>query len=443
MTAQPEQIKQAIDTAAGDEALDQIAKLIWCGLSENALDEADAAHLSDLIATRRRAETTGSIKPIKAFETGAKTVGNVLANLNIAQAEKAFDDHGLSGYSKAASADRPSYVVSVNDQKEGRAGGLSSSPERCGAKPSTAPPAPRKLSDHADRDRRRCRKKKPGKRGPKPSKPFAWSEVKRIDSEAHDLRRAGFPLNAMATTKPDPDGPPAETKKAIRGLVAHIGESLGRIGAGPHIGLTVYETEGGLHAHHLFHAPRGAFAEISRRHHRDDGSVHVGPAKPIGYVTKERQHLPPDFEAAIREQGFRYRRGGEVPGKRHSWTGPAQAILAAAGRNAEPVKEMVRAPDPIEQKIAAAAAPPPIIEMVAKPVQLRLFDQLPEVRDPEPAAIARAMRTDAGLSQQEFYSLPSIRLKQPGASNFERGHDPIAKPKARALKYIHMMGVAA
>ena len=435
MIAQPEQIKQAIDTAAGDEALDQLAKLVWCGLSENALDEADAAHLSDLIATRRRAETTGSIRPIKAFEAGAKTVGNVLANLNIAQAEKAFDDHGLSGYSKAASADRPSYVVSVTDQKESRAGGLSSSPERCGAKPSTAPPAPQKLSDHADRDRRRCRKTKPGKRGPKPSKPFAWKEeVKRIADEAHDLRRAGFPLNAMATTAPDPDRLPAEAKKLIRRKVAHIGESLGRIGAGPHIGLTVFETEGGLHGHHLFHVPRGALAEISRRHHRDDGSVHVGPAPPIGYVLKERKKQHPDFEAEIRKQGFRYRRGGEVPGKRHSWTGPAKAILAAAGRTAEP---MVRASDPIDRRLAAAAAPPPVIEMVATPAQLRLFgdDELPEVRaDADLPDAIRAVRIDAGITQTALAK--RIGIRQPHLANVERHHDHLGRATRRAARYI-------
>ena len=376
-------------------------------------------------------------QPIEKHENADFHARNVLANLNITQAEKAFDDHGLSGYSKGASADLPSYVVSVNDQNEGRAGGLSSSPERCGAKPITAPPAPQKLSDHADRGRRRCRKKKPGKRGPKPSKPFAWSEVKQIDSEAHDLRRAGFPLNAMATTKPDPDGPPAETKNSIRGLVAHIGESLGRIGAGPHIGLTVYETEGGLHAHHLFHAPRGAFAEISRRHHRDDGSVHVGPAKPIGYVTKERQHLPPDFEAEIRKRGFRYRRGGEVPGKRHSWTGPAKAILAAAGRTAEPVKEMVRASDPIDRRLAAAAAPPPEIEMVATPAQLRLFgdDDLPEVRaDADLPDAIRAVRIDAGITQTALAE--RIGIRQPHLANVERHHDHLGRATRRAARYI-------
>ena len=436
MTPQPEQIKQAIDTAAGDEALDQLAKLVWSGLAENALDQADAEHLVHQIAARRRVETTGLIRPIRAFERGPKTVGNVLANLNITQAEKAFDDHGLSGYSKGASADRPSLVVSVNDQNEGRAGGLSSSPERGGAKPITAPPASRKLSDHADRDRRRCRKKQPGKRGPKPSKPFAWSEVKQIADEAHDLRRAGFPLNAMATTAPDPDRPPAETKKSIQGLVAHIGESLGRIGAGPHIGLTVFETTSGLHAHHLFHVPKGAFAEISRRHHRDDGSVHIGPAPPIGYVLKERKNQHPDFEAEIRKQGFGYRRGGEVPGKRHSWTGPAKAILAASGRNAEPVKEMATA-DPIEQKIAAAAAPPPMIEMQATPAQLRLFadDELPEVRaDADLPDAIRAVRIDAGITQTALAK--RIGIRQPHLANVERHHDHLGRATRRAARYI-------
>ena len=162
-------------------------------------------------------------------------------------------------------------------------------------------------------------------------------------------------------------------------------------------------------------------------------------AWPDGSGGGDRVIPSPTLKAAMLAEGFPdWQRTTSRDLKRK----PPRVRTRIPTKAVEPVKEMVRTPDPIEQKIAAAAAPPPMITMQATPAQLRLFDQLPEARDPEAPSQARAMREALGETQAGFYR--GFAIKQPHAANFERGHDPLAKPKLRALKYqIHMMTRAA
>lgn len=68
-----------------------------------------------------------------------------------------------------------------------------------------------------------------------------------------------------------------------------------------------------------------------------------------------------------------------------------------------------------------------MIEMVAKPVQLRLFgdDELPE---------SRAVRTDAGITQTALAE--RIGIRQPHLANVERHHDHLGRATRRAARYI-------
>ena len=434
MTPQPEQIKQAIDTAAGDEALDQLAKLVWFGLAENALDEADAAHLVHQIAARRRVETTGSIRPIRAFERGPKTVGNVLTNSLPGDPPKAFNHQCLSGDGDGVSGAGLTSRVKQNDQNEGRAGGLSSSPERGGAKPSTAPPAPRKLSDHADQDRRRCRKKKPRKRGPRSTKYLTTDQVREIDQAIHTLRSAGKSLNRMMTINAPQGVPDAQGKRLISRKLGHIGQDLKRAGH-EHIHVDVYEKHGAsgrVHVHSLVHAPRGFEHLIEKHDEGDCGDVCVSRAdhRAAAYVTKQRRFGQPAFERANKRP---WRPCAEIPGKRFSISPAARAIIEAADQT----KARTPPPDPIDRRLAAAAAPPPMIEMQAAPAQLRLFadDDLPEVRaDADLPDAIRAVRTDAGITQTALAE--RIGVRQAHLANVERHHDRLGRATRRAARYL-------
>ena len=346
-------------------------------------------------------------QPIEKHESADFHARNVLTNSHPGDPPKASNDQRLSG-----------------DGDDAGGAGLTSRVKQS-------------AQSHRSKAKRSGRRRAPRKRGPQPTKYLTTDEVREIDQAIHTLRSAGKPLNRMVTINAPQGVPDAQGKRLISRELAHIGQDLKRAG---HDHIDVYEKHGAsgrVHVHSLVHTPRGFEHLIEKHDEGDCGDVCVSRAdhRAAAYVTKQRRRGSPDYERANKRP---WRPCAEIPGKRFSISPAARAIIKAADQ----AKARTPAHDPIERRLAAAAAPPPVIEMVAKPVQLRLFDQLPEARDPEAPSQARAMREALGETQAGFYR--GFAIKQPHAANFERGHDPLAKPKLRALKYqIHMMTRAA
>jgi hypothetical protein len=167
--------------------------------------------------------------------------------------------------------------------------------------------------------------RKPKRAGGWPSSPsLPWEDVKRIHALAHEAERCGCRLTYLITVMPD-TGDDMGGKRQCARIVAHLGQSLKRHGK-PHVGVTVYEKSAGanLHAHHLAHIPRSEIALVERLH--APPMVHARRSAPtdIGYITKERCPLPPEFERQVTHQRKKCQR---MPGKRWAATSAAVALI--------------------------------------------------------------------------------------------------------------------
>jgi hypothetical protein len=159
--------------------------------------------------------------------------------------------------------------------------------------------------------------------------------VKAIDGTVRDLRERGVPMTHLVTIMPS-SGDSSERKRSCTCAVGHIGQALKRHGK-PHVGLTIFEhpINADLHAHHLVHVHPGERQTLER--FSDPPEVEVQRIRNLphllGYVTKQRQRLPPDFEKRIDRPWQRCR---PVPGKRWTMTGDAKAVLSDAAMIVKP-----------------------------------------------------------------------------------------------------------
>lgn len=181
---------------------------------------------------------------------------------------------------------------------------------------------------------RRTVSRKPPKRGGWGSPTsIPWERVKEAFEIDHAARRAGKALNLLVTLRMPPDATEQEGKREICRAIGHLGQALKRRGV-DHLGITTYEKRPGalLHAHHLVHVPKKHLevletfiANISARF----GDPYAADYRPadraaVGYVTKQRQVLPPDMEATIRH---RRQKGAAITGSRISFTVAAKDLL--------------------------------------------------------------------------------------------------------------------
>lgn len=178
------------------------------------------------------------------------------------------------------------------------------------------------------RQKRTAEKKRAG--GWQPSPRLSWQQVKEIDEAVHRLAGLGVAPTHCITIMPSASiTADNKRKRFCDGKVAHIGEALKRHDQ-PHIGLTTVENplDADLHANHLVFVPRGERKTIERFHNPPCTHVEAIYDLPglIGYVTKERRRMSPDFEKKINRP---WQRCLPVPGKRWTLTADARATLAS------------------------------------------------------------------------------------------------------------------
>lgn len=161
---------------------------------------------------------------------------------------------------------------------------------------------------------------------------LTWSEVKEIDDVIRELVRLRVRPTHLVTVM-SPSGTDSERKRFCGRTFAHLGQSLKRHSK-PHIGLTIFENsaDADLHAHHLVHVPREERHTVERFH--NPPLITVTPIRNlvglVGYLTKQRQRLPPDFEKKINRP---WQRCQPVPGKRWTTTAAASAALVGSSSN--------------------------------------------------------------------------------------------------------------
>ena len=184
--------------------------------------------------------------------------------------------------------------------------------------------------------RRRGKARKKG--GWPGSTSLKWNrDCKRIFECFHAFRRAQVQPTLFVTITPSSAQSPAAAKRQISRTLGHLGELLDRHGCA-HVGLTVYEvsSSGVVHAHHAVFVPPRLASRVQRWAAK--GRVDERDARPfiperlIGYMTKQRQPLPPEFKPPVYGKPHRWQPGGFIPGPRWSLTGSAKQIVG--GHNA-------------------------------------------------------------------------------------------------------------
>jgi hypothetical protein len=165
------------------------------------------------------------------------------------------------------------------------------------------------------------RKRKGGWRA---SPGLRWSDVKAIFELASVAGLRGFGFTHFISIMPA-GGSDMERKRVCSRVIAHLGQAIHRRGH-PHIGVTVYEKGcADLHAHHLVHVPRGEEKLLAHLSNRPTRRVRRAAPTDVGYITKERLPLPPEFEKRVSHWR---KKGALLPGKRWSATKGALALLA-------------------------------------------------------------------------------------------------------------------
>lgn len=177
------------------------------------------------------------------------------------------------------------------------------------------------------------RGKAPKKGGWQSSKHLKWNrDCKRIFECFHAFRRAQVQPTLFVTLTPSLAQSPAAAKRQISRTLGHLGELLDRHGCA-HVGLTVYEvsSSGVVHAHHAVFVPSRLKSRVQRW--ATKGRVDERDARPfiperhIGYMTKQREPLPPEFKPPVYGKPHRRQPGGLIPGPRWSLTSAAKKIV--------------------------------------------------------------------------------------------------------------------
>lgn len=155
---------------------------------------------------------------------------------------------------------------------------------------------------------------------------LSHAETKEIGRLMSLCEKDGIPLNLVITIKKDGIN---DNKQPLREGVSKVMKYLRTRGI-PHYGITVYEKnpydperKSELHAHHMFHCPKGYIQELKCHFNSDPNlrvtNTHSGS---FGYLTKQRQSLPPQADTFLMQRkNYRFfqRRAGEfIKGKR--WT---------------------------------------------------------------------------------------------------------------------------
>ena len=160
-----------------------------------------------------------------------------------------------------------------------------------------------------------------------------WAEVCRISEIEFRVRQAGLPFNHFITIMPPVGLNQREAKRVIASALKSLTQEFTRAGAF-NISLTVYEKERGgrLHAHIAVHVPRG-LGGIVKRWLLNNGAGEDRHAIPfrshhVGYMTKQRRSLPPDFQPMLN-------------GKPHQWQ-PADRIIGPRWSVSKDLKTVVR-----------------------------------------------------------------------------------------------------
>jgi hypothetical protein len=184
--------------------------------------------------------------------------------------------------------------------------------------------------------------------------------VKQVSALDYLARSAGL-IPLFVTIRAPKGEPAAKGKRFIAKRLGHLGQSLQRDTRSrrgqPHIGMTVYEVapdESHLHAHHIVYLTRRADMKIvarwadvfepKRTGKRHDVTMHARPAclNDIGYMTKQRLPLSPDFEA---NTTHRRKPGGFIPGPRWALTKHFRAMAALERSEVPPpVRPLIEAP---------------------------------------------------------------------------------------------------
>lgn len=160
-----------------------------------------------------------------------------------------------------------------------------------------------------------------------------WTrDCKRIFDCFHVLRRAQRQPTLFITIMPPERLSAAQAKRWVSRALARLGEILKRVGC-PHIGLTIYEVsvQGHVHAHHAAFVPPRFKCRVVRWVDKGmPGERDVRPFIPerhVGYMTKQREPLPPDFNRPVYGRPHERQRGGLIPGRRWSLTTAAKEIV--------------------------------------------------------------------------------------------------------------------
>lgn len=175
---------------------------------------------------------------------------------------------------------------------------------------------------------RRANKKRSKHRGGWPTTSgMPWGDVKEIAAVCHGAKTAGMPLNWFVSIRPPSHVTnDAERKKLCYRRASHLGCKFRRHGA-PFVALRVFEKDVGglLHVHLLVHVPRHLQNEFSGWGDGIVTDIRSASPKHVGYISKQRQPLPPDFEKVV---SHRRKKGAPFRGRRWSLTPDAKALLS-------------------------------------------------------------------------------------------------------------------
>ncbi len=177
-----------------------------------------------------------------------------------------------------------------------------------------APAPERRPSATLSKGKRRGRRHRGGW---KPTNCLTWSQVREIDSIAHEARRGGVPLNWMVTINPSPSPGSSDGRhiERLRRKIHNIQKPTRRC-QGKVIALWVFEKQGGrLHAHLLMHIPEGWDGLVTRWRDLPSIDVRKADSRAIEYITKQRRWLGPEIEARLNRRRID---AEPVPGKRWS-----------------------------------------------------------------------------------------------------------------------------
>ena len=361
----------------------------------------------------------------------------------------------------------------------GAPAGLASAAQSISSDKQPRPAAPSSYDEYG-RPRRRSRK--PDTRGGwGHTTELSAQEVRYLHEAAYHARSAGTPWNYRIDMRAPNGLSPKAGKRWLQVAIARVGQALQRQGF-EHIGTTVFERkphDDFVHCHHALHVSAAALPIIQRLCDGDAVRLQRWHRNALGYMTKQRQQLPPEYERRL-PRGLLWKRqqGDIIPGRRLHLTKAQKAMMPdpMPARRRRPDDAYVAerrsfigttvpiAPEPSAEfcealNLTAEPNPPRAAERAAQGRFLSgdsgetvrageanpLAEQLPlPMVAPviDLAAIAEAKRKDLGLSQREAARMLGIR--QPHWSNsINRRHDRFSAWRQNRLREFADDRVAA